>query len=51
MSSVLKGIPSQAELARIANITQTTMRRNIRILLNSLLENGYSLKNGVEIVR
>ncbi len=42
---------SKSQLARIANVTPFTLRRNINNLLNFLLENGYTLKNGVEIQR
>lgn len=42
---------SKMQLARIANVTPHTLRRNITILLNFLLENGYTLKNGVELQR
>jgi hypothetical protein len=42
---------SKVALARIANVTPYTLRTNIKILLNFLLENGYTLKKGVEIIR
>jgi len=42
---------TKMQLARIANVTPHTLRRNISFLLNFLLENGYTLKNGVEIQR
>jgi len=42
---------SKLQLARIANVTPHTLRTNIKILLNFVLENGYTLKNGVEIER
>ncbi len=42
---------SKLKLARIAKVTPCTLRRNINFLLNFLLENGYTLKNGVEIQR
>ncbi len=42
---------SKMKLARIANVTPHTLRRNITFLLNFLLENGYTLKNGVELQR
>lgn len=35
---------SQNEIAKIANVYPMTLRRNIRILLKMVLENGYSIK-------
>jgi len=52
MSLIVNGVEvSQAKLARIANITPYTLRSNIRLLLNMLLENGWTLKKGVDLVR
>ncbi len=35
---------SQDKFAKIANVYPMTLRRNIRILLKMVLENGYSIK-------
>lgn len=35
---------SQNEIAKIANVYPMTIRRNVRILLKMVLENGYSIK-------
>jgi ribosomal protein L18E len=38
---------SQNEIAKIANVYPMTLRRNIRILLKMVLQNGYSIKKDV----
>ena len=35
---------SQMEIARIANVMPTTLRRNVRVLLKMVLQNGYSIR-------
>ncbi len=35
---------SQDKIAKIANVYPMTLRRNIRILLKMVLQNGYSVK-------
>ena len=35
---------SQDKFAKIANVYPMTLRRNIRILLKMVLQNGYSVK-------
>ncbi len=35
---------SQEKFAKIANVYPMTLRRNIRLLLKMVLENGYSIK-------
>ncbi len=40
----LSDFVSQNEIAKIANVYPMTIRRNVRILLKMVLENGYSIK-------
>jgi len=35
---------SQEKFAKFANVYPMTLRRNVRILLKMVLENGYSIK-------
>jgi len=44
-----KTTPTQAEIARFANVMPTTVRKNVVILLSMVIKDGYTIdKNFVE---
>ena len=42
-------VPSQRSLARISNVMEHTLRRRVHELLAMVLENGWTLKQGVKV--
>ncbi len=42
-------VPSQRKLAKVANIMEHTLRMRVHELLAMVLENGWTLKQGVKV--